>query len=98
VLIGHPHGSSARPDRCGGKRRAAGGCALLGTRSMNNTTDCLHEAFITDVRTVIHPTVDSTASEYICRWVGSPELQHEPARALGRVLEAPNATHSIARP
>ena len=44
---------------------------------MNNNTDCLHEACITDVRTVIHPTADSTAFEYIFRWGGSPELQHE---------------------
>jgi len=44
---------------------------------MNNNTDCLHEACITDVRTVIHPTADSTAFEYIFRWGRSPEVQHE---------------------
>ena|GEM_PF-2497507 len=49
-------------------------CGLgSGTRYMNNNTDCLHEACITDVQNVIHPTADSARSGAFFGGAGHPK-------------------------
>ena len=73
VILSHTRGDCSVLCAC--PLLAAAGYAVIGfgTRYMNNNTDCLHEACITDVQNVIHPTADSTRSGALFGGAGHPK-------------------------